>query len=165
MNGIREKLMKTNKTQRATVENSDTSNIFIREVRAIYHMTETQRFTITGPESAAAFVRSVLTDNSREHFVALYLDGAHQVVSYSTISIGIANATPVHPREIFQRAILAGSISLVVAHNHPSGNLTPSEEDYKITKRLKEAGEVIGIRLLDHLIISDVAEVSIIDRW
>ena len=164
MNGIREELMRTNKPTRTTVENSDTSNIFIREVRATYHMTETQPFTITGLWSAAAFVRTILTDNSREHFVALYLDGAQQVVSYSTISIGTANATPVHPREVFQRAILAGAISLVVAHNHPSGNLTPSEEDYKVTKRLKEAGEVIGIRLLDHLIISDVAEVSIIDH-
>ena len=96
--------------------------------------------------------------------MALYLNGAHQVVSYSTISIGTANASIVHPREVFQRAILAGAISLVVAHNHPSGNLTPSAEDYNVTKRLKEAGEVIGIQLLDHLIISDVANVSIIDH-
>ena len=164
MNEIREKLMKTSRAKKIKVDKSETSNTFIREVRATYHMTETQPFIITGPEDAAAFVRSILTDNSREHFVALYLDGAHQVVSYSTISIGTANASIVHPREVFQRAILAGAISLVVAHNHPSGNLTPSEEDYKVTKRLKEAGDVIGIRLLDHLIISDVANVSIIDH-
>ncbi len=162
MNGIREKLMKTNKTHRTTVENSQTSNTFIREVRATYHITETQLFTITGPESAAAFVRTILTDNSREHFMALYLDGAHQVVSYSTISIGTANASIVHPREVFQRAILAGAVSVIIAHNHPSRILTPSAEDRKVTERLKEAGEILGIKLLDHLIVTDCEHQSLV---
>jgi len=119
-------------------------------------------FTIKGPNDVADFVRSVLTDNSREHCVALYLDGAHQVVSYSIISIGTANMSVVHPREVFQRAILAGAISIIIAHNHPSGVLTPSDEDHKVTQRLKDAGEILGIKLLDHLIVSDVANVSIV---
>jgi hypothetical protein len=110
-------------------------------------------FTIKGPNDVADFVRSVLTDNSREHCVALYLDGAHQVVSYSIISIGTANMSVVHPREVFQRAILAGAISIIIAHNHPSGVLTPSDEDHKVTQRLKDAGEILGIKLLDHLIL------------
>ena len=156
--------MKTNTAKRTTSRQSLTNDTFIREVRATYHMTETPPFTITGPEDTAAFVRSILTDNSREHFIALYLDGAHQVVSYSTISIGTANASLVHPREVFQRAILVGAVAVVVAHNHPSGNLTPSEEDHKVTKRLKESGEILGIRLLDHSIISDVENLSIIDH-
>ena len=127
-------------------------------------MTGTQPFAIKGPDDVATFVRSVLTDNSREHFIALYLDGSHQVVSYSTISIGIANRTVVHPREIFQRAILAGAIAIVVAHNHPSGNLTPSEEDHTVTRTIRDAGEIIGIRLLDHMIIGDRGYRSIIDE-
>ena len=152
--------MKPSKTQKGA-RYTDT---FIREVRATYQQTTSRVFAMKGPDDVAEFVRSILTDNSREHFVALYLDGAHQVASYSIVSIGTANSAVAHPREVFQRAILAGAVSIIIAHNHPSGVLTPSDEDHKVTKRLKEAGEVIGIRLLDHLIISDVAEVSIIDR-
>jgi len=111
----------------------------------------------------ADFVRSILTDNSREHFVALYLDGAHQVTSYSIVSIGTANASMVHPREVFQRAILAGAVSIIIAHNHPSGVLTPSDEDHKVTQRLKDAGDILGIKLLDHIIISDHSQKSIIN--
>ena len=150
-------------TNRTSGKKTKTNDTFIREVRATYHMTETQPFIVKGPDDAAAFVRSVLTDNSREHFIALYLDGAHQVVSYSTISIGTATTAIVHPREVFQRAILVGAVAMVVAHNHPSGILTPSNEDYKVTERLKDAGTLLGIKLLDHVIVSDVAHLSIID--
>ncbi len=150
-------------TKRTSGTKPKTNDTFIREVRATYHMTETQPFTIKGPDDAAAFVRSVLTDNSREHFIAMYLDGGHQVVSYSTISIGTATMAIVHPREVFQRAILAGAVAIVVAHNHPSGILTPSSEDYIVTERLKDAGTLLGIKLLDHVIVSNVAHLSIID--
>ena len=146
---------------RKSVSYEDT---YIREVRATYHMTETLPFIIQGPDHVAQFVRSILTDNSREHFVALYLDGANQVVSYSIISIGTANMSVVHPREVFQRAVLAGAVSIVVAHNHPSGILTPSQEDIKVTQRLKDAGEILAIKLLDHLIVSDAAHRSIINE-
>ena len=139
-------------------------NTYIREVRATYHMSKTQPFIIQGPDHVAQFVRSILTDNSREHFVALYLDGANQVVSYSIISIGTANMSVVHPREVFQRAILAGAVSIAVAHNHPSGILTPSQEDIKVTQRLKDAGEILAIKLLDHLIVTDTAHRSIINE-
>jgi DNA repair protein RadC len=135
---------------------------FIREVRATYHRTDTPMATISGPADATAFIRSVLLDNSREHFIALYLDGAHQIACYSIVAIGTANQCPIHPREIFQRAILSGAVAVIVAHNHPSGSLTPSHEDIKLTKRLKEAGELLGISVLDHLIISDIACEAII---
>jgi DNA repair protein RadC len=138
------------------------TDTFIREVRATYQQTTSRLFAIKGPNHVADFVRSILTDNSREHFVALYLDGAHQVASYSIISIGTANASMVHPREVFQRAILAGAVSIIVAHNHPSGILTPSDEDHKVTQRLKDAGEILGIKLLDHLIVTDLASDSIL---
>jgi DNA repair protein RadC len=152
--------MKPSKTQKGA-RYTDT---FIREVRATYQQTTSRVFAIKGPDDVAEFVRSILTDNSREHFVALYLDGAHQVASYSIVSIGTANSAVAHPREVFQRAILAGAVSIIIAHNHPSGVLTPSDEDHKVTKRLKDAGEILGIKLLDHLIISDDENVSIIDH-
>ena len=152
--------MKTSKTRKEP-RYTDT---FIREVRANYQQTASMFFTIKGPNDVADFVRSVLTDNSREHCVALYLDGAHQVVSYSIISIGTANMAVVHPREVFQRAILAGAISIIIAHNHPSGVLTPSDEDHKVTKRLKDAGEILGIKLLDHLIVTDAVILVVVRR-
>ena len=94
-------------------------------------------------------------DCTREHFVALFLDGAHRAASYSIVAIGTANSCQAHPREVLQRAILCGAISLIIAHNHPSGDLTPSNEDRKVTKHLREACDLIGIRFLDHLIIND----------
>lgn len=136
---------------------------FIREVRATYHPTGTPPISIADPEQAAAFIRSVLSDNSREHFVALYLDGSHRIACYSIVSIGTANSCPVHPREVLQRAILCGAVSLLIAHNHPSGELEPSREDLAVTRKLKEACELIGIRLLDHLVISDTDHRSIIE--
>ena len=87
----------------------------------------------------------------------MYFDGSHCVVSYSIITIGIANQSLVHPREVFQRAILIGATAVVVAHNHPSGSLVPSQEDISVTNRLKEAGTLLGIQLLDHVIVSDFA--------
>ena len=85
----------------------------------------------------------------------MYFDASHCVVAYSIITIGIANQTLIHPREVFQRAILIGATALVVAHNHPSGSVEPSQEDISVTNRLKEAGTLLGIQLLDHVIVSD----------
>ena len=117
-------------------------------------------FKIVSAADVAIFVRSILTDNSREHFVAMYLDSLHQVAAYSIVSIGTANMAPVAPREVFQRAILSGAIAIVVAHNHPSGSPHPSDEDRAVTKRLHESGNLLGIRLLDHVIVADVSHYS-----
>ena len=152
--------MKSSKMQKG----SRYTDTFIREVRATYQPTSTPLFAIKEPDDVANFVRSILPDNSREHFVGLYLDGAHQVTSYSIVSIGTANACMVHPREVFQRAILAGAVSIIIAHNHPSGVLTPSDEDHKVTQRLKDAGEILGIKLLDHLIVTNLAHYSLTAR-
>lgn len=145
-----------------TTTEAQYQDTYIREVRATYHRTNTATMCLTEPEQAAAFVRSVLTDNSREHFVALYLDGAHQIACYSIVAIGTANSCPVHPREVLQRAILCGAVSLIIAHNHPSGDLTPSPQDQDVTRKLQLACDVIDIRLLDHIIISDTDHYSII---
>jgi DNA repair protein RadC len=128
---------------------------FIREVNVNYRSTRNVFVKISEAEQVAAFIRTVLTDNSREHCIALYLDGAHQIASYSIVSIGGANSAPLAPREVFQRAVLVGAISVILAHNHPSGVLTPSPADLEITKRMKDAGEILGITVLDHVILSD----------
>ncbi len=91
----------------------------------------------------------------RELFILLTLNGANTVVSVSIVSIGIVNRTIIHPREIFSRAISDNAAAIIVCHNHPSGNVMPSEEDIDITKRICKAGEIIGIPLLDHVIFSN----------
>mgnify|MGYP002631349299 CR=1 FL=1 len=140
---------------------------FIREARVNYLHCEHVMFRTSGPADVANFVRSILTDNSREHFVALYLDGQNQVAAYSIVSIGSANSAPVAPREVFQRAVLTGAISIVLAHNHPSGSTIPSSDDRAVTRRLREAGELLGIKILDHLIVTNLAFLSLKeeDNW
>lgn len=139
----------------------------IREVRVSYHPTNVQRSTFRLPGEVAEFVRSVLTDNSREHFIAVYLDGSHKPVGYSVVGIGGANFCNVHPREVFQRACISGACSLVIAHNHPSGSLEPSEQDWTMTKQAQKAGKLLGIKVLDHVIVTDEAYCSLatLDRW
>jgi len=93
-------------------------------------------------------------EEKRELFILLTLNGANTVVSISIVSIGIVNRTIVHPREIFNKAITDNAAAIIVCHNHPSGNVIPSDEDKDITKRICKAGEIIGIPLLDHVIFS-----------
>ncbi len=147
--------------KKASVNNELIKDCFVREVRVNYIATTTERFKISGPEDIAEFSRSVLLDNSREHFIAIYLDGSHTVAAYSLISIGSANCTTVHPREVFQRAVLVGSVSIVVSHNHPSDMVTPSQEDLNITKRLRQSADILGIKLLDHVIVTDSSHRSL----
>lgn len=89
----------------------------------------------------------------QEAFLCITLNGAHEVIKVRMVSVGILNKAIIHPREIFVGAIEDRSASIIVAHNHPSGNLKPSKEDRDITFRLKEAGSILGIDVLDHIII------------
>lgn len=127
---------------------------FVREVTAKYIGPRRRSPVITSPDEAADFIRSVMRDDVREHFVALYLNGANRIASFSLVSIGGAVSAPAHPREVFQPAVLVGAVSLIVGHNHPSGDPTPSSEDRKVTKRLQEAGTLLSIALLDHVIVT-----------
>jgi DNA repair protein RadC len=136
-------------------KDENTETVFVREVSAQYHGRKQPLVHIGQPADAAAFIRSVLPDNSREHFVTLHLDGAHQVIAYSITGTGGANFCHVHPREVFQTAFLVGAVALVVGHNHPSNSITPSVEDRKITERLKEAGDLLGIKVLDHVLVCE----------
>jgi DNA repair protein RadC len=133
----------------------------IREIRVSYVPNSQPMFQLTHPEQVASIVRSVLIDNSREHTVALYLDGANQLVAYSVVSIGTAVSAPVHPREVFQPAVLCGAVSLVFAHNHPSGKMDVSKDDVRITRCLKATGKLLCIRLLDHVIVTDTRHYSL----
>ena len=132
-----------------------TRTTFVREVRAVYRGPRRSPAAMRSPSTAAEFIRKVLPDNSREHFVVLHLDGANQVISYSVVATGTANSCPTHPREVFQGSVLVGAVALIVSHNHPSGDLTQSEDDRKITARLKEAATLLGIKFHDHIIVTD----------
>lgn len=128
----------------------------IREVNVTYGATrkiDCER--VKCARDAASFLRGVAPDNSREHVIALYLDGSHRPIAYSIISTGSATESVVHPREVFQRAVLVGAKSLIMAHNHPSQDLTPSGEDRDATRKILKAGQIIGIKLLDHIIFND----------
>ncbi len=116
---------------------------------------------IRSPADAARFVRGVVGNDAREHFVVLMLDARHRPIAYQVVSIGTATASLVHPREVFQTAVGIGACAVIVAHNHPSGDPSPSREDRDVTSRLVRAGEVIGIRLLDSMVIADSGHVSI----
>lgn len=138
--------------------------VYIREVAARYRRGRRVLQKISDARGVWDFARKVVWDNSKEHFIALYLDGAHQVVSFSVVSIGTATSCLVHPRELYQQAILSGAVAVIVAHNHPSGNLSPSKEDHRITQQLARAGELIGIQLLDHVVFTDEGYTSFVER-
>ncbi len=95
-----------------------------------------------------------ITDKRQEYFVALYLDGANRILEKRTLFIGTVNKSLVHPREVFAPAIELRAASLIVAHNHPSGQLQPSQADIAITQKLTQSAEILGIELLDHLIVT-----------
>lgn len=106
----------------------------------------------------------MLRDLKKEVFKVLLLDSKHRVLKDLTISTGSLNLNVVHPREVFHQAIRESAAALIVLHNHPSGDPTPSEEDYELTTRLVKAGEIIGIAVLDHLILGDGQYVSFAER-
>lgn len=114
-----------------------------------------ERRSIRSPQDAYDLFKSFLEDKDREHFIVVSLDTKNQPVSINICHIGSLNASIVSPREVMKSAILSSAASIMVAHNHPSGETTESREDVEITKRLAEAGKLMGIELLDHIIIGD----------
>jgi len=105
-----------------------------------------------------------LRDLRKEVFLALLLDGKHRVVREESVSVGTLTASLVHPREVFGPAIREGAAAIILVHNHPSGDPTPSPEDIEITARLTEVGRLVGIRLLDHVILGDGCFASCFER-
>ncbi|MCZ8513346.1 DNA repair protein RadC [Paenibacillus filicis] len=117
--------------------------------------------TIRSPQDVAALLTEELRYLQKEHFVCLFLNTKNHVIGQETLSMGSLNASIVHPREVFRAAIKRSSASIICAHNHPSGDPTPSSEDIEITRRLVEAGGIIGIEVLDHIVIGDRGFVSL----
>ena len=114
---------------------------------------ELKNFDIKDPEAVVKAIRASIKDKAKEHFKLILLNPRNKIIGISTISIGTLNASLVHPREVFKDAIVHSAASVVLAHNHPSGDPEPSEDDITITKRLVEAGKILGIEVIDHIII------------
>ncbi len=117
--------------------------------------------TIRSPQDAADLLMEQLRYLQKEHFVCLFLNTKNHIIAQETLSIGSLNASIVHPREVFRAAIKCSSASVVCAHNHPSGDPTPSPEDIRMTERLCQAGDIVGIDVLDHIVIGDGIFVSL----
>lgn len=107
---------------------------------------------------------SDITGKSQEHFICITLNGAHEVIERRTITVGLLNHSLVHPREVFADAITDRAAAVICVHNHPSGSLEPSRQDLEITRQLREAGEILGIRVLDHIIVARSGFTSLRER-
>lgn len=107
------------------------------------------------PEDVAGLVKARLKGKKKEHFLALLLDTRNRLIKIAEISIGSLDSSIVHPREVFREAISASAAAVIFVHNHPSGDPTASEDDIRLNKRLAEAGDIVGIDVLDHIIIGD----------
>jgi DNA repair protein RadC len=132
--------------------------------KRIQQFKEKERYVIRSPEDGANYVMEEMSSLKQEHFVTIFLNTKNQVIHRQTIFIGSLNASIVHPREVFREAIKRSAASIICAHNHPSGDPTPSQEDIHVTKRLSESGKMIGIELLDHLIIGDHKFISLKEK-
>ena len=110
---------------------------------------------ISGPQDVYRHFNQRMRSRRQEHFVVILLDGRNRVMGESQISQGTLTASLVHPREVFRSAIRSAAAALVLVHNHPSGDPEPSAEDLSVTHRLVEAGEIVGIRIVDHVVVAD----------
>lgn len=112
-----------------------------------------KKLSLNSPLEIASYVKAKIGKEKQEHFIIMFFNTRNELI-YSDISVGTINASLVHPREVFSEAIAQHASHIVVAHNHPSGDPTPSDEDILTTRRLVEAGKIIGINLVDHLVVS-----------
>ncbi|WP_336990908.1 RadC family protein [Bacillus toyonensis] len=119
---------------------------------------------IKSPEDASVLLKQFLGEVDREYFIVLCLDTKNQPTAINVCHIGSLNASIVHPREVLKPAIISNATSIIVAHNHPSNDPTPSREDIEVTKRLAEAGKIIGVELLDHVIVCSDSFVSLKEK-
>jgi len=115
---------------------------------------------ILSPQEVYELIKEHLQDSDREQFIALFLDSRSAVIGMNTVSVGTLTESLVHPREVFKGAILANAASIIVAHNHPSGEALASEADMSVTTKLKEAGRILGIPIEDHVIVGEVGYFS-----
>ncbi|MHB1049438.1 MAG: RadC family protein [Bacteroidota bacterium] len=119
---------------------------------------------VRSPEDVAKIFIPELRDKKQEEFIVVILNSANKVIRWRSVTKGLLNSSLTHPREVFREAILENAASIILLHNHPSGNLEPSREDISITKQLADAGTIIGITVQDHIIIAGDAYTSLMER-
>ena len=139
-----------------------TDGIQLRELTVRYSIKKTDAGepvvvgrTLKSPKESAALLMSVLENQPTEVFAILCLSTKHRVIAFHEVSRGTLDSTLVHPREVFKAALLANAAAIVVSHNHPSGDPSPTLEDLEVTTRLVAAGEILGIPVLNHIVIGD----------
>jgi DNA repair protein RadC len=125
---------------------------------------QTERPQFRRSADVSTLLQTILAGADREHFVVILLDRKNRLIGINTASIGSLSASVVHPREVFKPAILSNAAAIVCAHNHPSGDPQPSQEDRVLTARLVEAGKVLGIQVLDHIIVGEGRYLSFADE-
>ena len=128
--------------------------------RRLFTVQPEQLPSIRSPQDVANLLMNEMRYLDREHFRVLLLNAKNRVLSIETASVGTLNSSAVHPRELFKPAIRNSSAAVILVHNHPSGDPTPSRQDITVTERLKEAGEILGIEVLDHVIVGDGVFIS-----
>ena len=131
--------------------------------RRLFATDPSSKKKIAAPDDILPLV-AFLAGKKQEHFVCITLSGAHEVIAIRTVTVGLLNHSLVHPREVFAEAITDRAAAIICVHNHPSGTLEPSSQDLAITRQLADAGTLLGIRLLDHLIVSDTGWLSLKER-
>ena len=119
---------------------------------------------VNSSEDIAKYYMERMKGLKREHLIAVFLDSKNKIISDKVISIGTLNSSLVHPREVFKEAIKSSANAIILVHNHPSGDCGPSSEDIEITDRVREAGEMVGIKLLDHVIVGKYKHYSYIQK-
>lgn len=129
--------------------------------RRLASFSEGRRQTINSAKDIAKYFSAEMRSLKKEHFKVVYLNSRKKIMNEETIFVGSVNESIVHPREVFQGAIVEGATAIIVVHNHPSGDPTPSEEDIEVTKELVLCGNLLGITVLDHVIIGDKKYLSL----
>lgn len=127
------------------------------------YLVDSDRPVVDSPEKAMALLANI-RDKKQEHFVCLTLDGANRLIAQRVVTIGTLTASLVHPREVFADAITDRAAGIIVAHNHPSGSLEISQADRDVTDRLTEAGKLLGITLIDHIVVTKSEHRSIVGQ-
>jgi DNA repair protein RadC len=146
--------------------------IQLRQIKAIYetlyiseatanYLQPKQRYT--APAQVYETFKFLMQE-TKEMFITLHLDGKNRIICMDLVSVGSLNQSIVHPRSVFQTALLSNAAALILVHQHPTGDPAPSSEDLSITRRLSEAGEIMGIKVLDHIIVGDGEYLSFVER-
>jgi DNA repair protein RadC len=168
------------KTEQMTIETlfgtevvtSPIKSIRFRQIRAVYELMEVREDLAaylppdrryTSPEQISKIFSFLLTE-AKEYFFTMHMDGKNRISCIDCVSVGSLNQSIVHPREVFKTALLSSAAAIILVHNHPTGDPSPSSEDIAITRRLKESGEIIGIKVLDHVIVGKGEYLSFVER-